>query len=91
MIWSRLKNLKCPNCNKSLEKISGLLGGYSCSSQKCSFTISDIRFDEVVNNLYKRPPTRVHIPTDLENSEDLNNLGLEEESEGFDNDEEVYI
>ena len=91
MIWSRLKNMKCPECNNPLEKNTKgkvlISMDYRCV--KCPFYISSERFDEMIESLYR--PSRNRVPGTEENLSALNNLGLEEEPEGFDNDEEVYI
>lgn len=81
MNWARLKSLKCPKCNRD---ISGSLleNTYRCDGREegaCDFLISEEKFNQVVNNLYK--PKSYKIPDD--NMSALNNLGRRPYSEDY--------
>lgn len=75
MIWSRLKNFKCPKCNGQL---SALL---SCQNKKCDFTITKDRFDRLVADLYR--PKGQRCATFEINQFELNNMGHEKVREDF--------
>jgi len=51
MKWNFLKNNRCPKCNSPLENLQAF---HKCSSKMCSFSCSKEKFDEIINNLYKR-------------------------------------
>ena len=51
LIWSRLKNFKCPKCNSYLKR-DQLTNGYNCSN--CDFFVGRERFDNLVNSLHKK-------------------------------------
>lgn len=73
MIWSRLKNFKCPKCNKDLKE---RLGGraVSCSNYpECDLMIGKERFDELVLEQYKSKRQRIKDDTESR-QEELNNL-----------------
>ena len=82
MIWKRLIDLHCPNCNKSLQDMKTY---FRCHS--CSFQISSKRYYEVVESFYK-PKKGRKVPDEIENGEGLNNLGLEEEIKDIDDEDE---
>lgn len=66
MIWSRLKNNKCPACNSFLKDIGEY---YACSKRGCVFSVSKRRFDAMINEMYAPRPARAP----LDNIETLNN------------------
>ncbi len=80
MNWNNLKSNKCPGCSANLIKASSF-PGQACS--KCSFTISLVKFEKIVTDLYK--PKRKRCLTYEENLGELNNLGREEMVEDFSN------
>ncbi|HCC05013.1 TPA: hypothetical protein DEP58_01745 [Patescibacteria group bacterium] len=49
MIWSRLKNYKCPKCNALLQD-SGQL--HTCT--KCTFSINKQKFEEIITGKNKK-------------------------------------
>lgn len=69
LIWSRLKDMKCPNCGNYINPTET---GYECGTDgavgHCDFKIGKERFDEVVTNLYKPRAKRI------DNLSALNNL-----------------
>lgn len=67
MKWNNLKNNKCPNCNEVLMEKPVNRFHYCV----CGFTMSEQRFNEVLNSLYKKELRR----TEEDNLEALNNLG----------------
>jgi len=73
MIWSRLKNLKCPECNSDLIKShNGVQEGYACSKGKYThFFIGIEKFNRVVSDLYN---PKIEVVRD--NQAELNNLQL---------------
>lgn len=52
VVWSRLKDLLCPKCKTMLDH-DRVRCVYECPSGKCNFRISDVRFNQVITNLYK--------------------------------------
>ena len=66
MIWSRLKNLKCPECNAPLLQTAI---GFNCCA--CSFKIRTQKFNEIVSDLYKPKNMREDPERNLA---ELNNL-----------------
>lgn len=68
MIWSRLKNNKCPQCNSILDSSIDSFDIW-CSSQSCSFSIRKAKFELIVGDLYKKRP----YVNDHDNTSDLNN------------------
>ena len=70
MNWNNLKSMKCPKCGKALKGFIDI----KCQDQnKCKFTITSKRFDEVVKDLYTKGRTCVTV-TEEENLSKLNNL-----------------
>lgn len=53
MIWNRLKNSECPKC-KSFLHFFPPNKLYKCVVGCKDFSISEAKFNEVVNNLYKK-------------------------------------
>lgn len=51
MIWSRLKNMKCPKCNTDMQKLPSPM--YQCKNQKCGMTIGEEKFNKIVTDLYQ--------------------------------------
>lgn len=75
MRWKNLKSNLCPKCDSPLKD-------YSCTSEKCKFSIDRVKFDEIVSDLYKKK--NAYVPRSMEdNLSDLNNLGHEEMREDF--------
>jgi len=68
LIWSRLKNLKCPKCNTDILREDD--GSFVCTKKRCSFKIELHTFDKVVSSTYKSK--RYNYQQD--NQEALNNL-----------------
>ena len=81
MIWSRLKNNRCPKDNELLQAKGILDTLYECSKASCDFSITADRFDEIVKDMYR--PKRYQVPTEYENMAALNNLGHEVRSEDY--------
>ena len=77
MNWKKLKDNKCPECATRLLSKNG--SHYGCVN--CGFSISHTRFDMLVNELYKNNTKPYQFQGD--NAEELNNLGHELVSEGF--------
>lgn len=74
MIWSRLKDYKCPNCRRGLRKEVSIVHqkeGHSCA---CGFFISLEAFDKLISKLYTR---RLPVKDD-EVFSYINNMGNEE-------------
>lgn len=78
MIWSRLKSMKCPECN-SLLKGKVLEKMYGCTNEKCTFKISEERFNELVKDLYKPSKWK----SDMDRASEWNNMGRDKVSEDF--------
>lgn len=78
MVWKNLKDNKCPDCGFRL-KLNEQYRVHNCTA--CKFRISEARFNEVVNSLYRRPVCRVIEEED--NQEALNNLSSEKVSDDF--------
>jgi hypothetical protein len=77
--WDNLRNMKCPQCDADIFKVEHI---YEC--EKCVFSISLEKFDELMKKIYDRSPReKIRIPTEEENLSALNNLDEEESSEGF--------
>lgn len=54
MIWSRLKNFRCPADNKLLyESKPAGVEMYLCTEPFCKFMISKARFDRMVDQMYR--------------------------------------
>lgn len=72
LIWSRLKSMKCPECNRPIGR-NLMEATYCCSNDKCSFKkITDKRFNEIINSLYQKKPI---LEDEVErNQRELNNL-----------------
>jgi len=78
MIWTRLKSMKCPDCNSQLkEAVTVNFDRYICS--KCGFMILKEGFNKLVEALYKKMPVRDF--NDILG--DLNNLGKNKMSLDF--------
>jgi hypothetical protein len=78
MNWSRLKSMKCPQCQGDLKDANP--EGYACSKH-CGFYISAKKFNLLVGDQYQKQNIRSFLPQD--NSEALNNLGHIGISEDF--------
>lgn len=57
-----------------------MLKNYKCTNPKCGYTISQDRFNELVNDLYK---PKVHDNFRDDNSHELNNFDRPEMTKGF--------
>lgn len=69
MIWKRLKDNRCPECNAIL--MLSRDNYYRCSA--CSFKVREVRFNEIILGLYK--PKSFNPDNEVEdNQRDLNNL-----------------
>lgn len=78
LIWSRLKNFKCPKCNQDLISAQSGERGVGCEYEECNFYISQPVFDRVVENLYQTE--KGYVPKfgdDMENFELLQNMDRE--------------
>lgn len=79
MNWLNLKIAECPKCNSKLSH--GMLDDqYECSNSLCDFSISDIRFNEIVKDMM-RPRSKRH--KEETNFAELNNLGHKVRSEDY--------
>ncbi len=74
-IWSRLKNVRCPDCNIALKK--RVSGGHACTL--CNFFIGDKAFETIVTKLYNKEDERSFD----DNLAELNNLGRKEIGDSF--------
>lgn len=73
MKWERLKNMKCPKCNRLLFRNDNKQAVVCVDEEGVvCFAISYTKFDSVVSGLYERKP---RVPTD--NASDWNNYGHE--------------
>lgn len=75
-IWSRLKSMRCPGCNKGIAATTDRVG-YGC--EKCAFFISKEDFDHFVEALYNPKKMREF----RDNPSELNNLGFEKMTDDF--------
>lgn len=78
MIWSRLKENRCPKCRLPLILRAGI---HACTGQKCDFAIREAKFDELIQSLYTKKP--ISYRSEEQNLSDLNNLGREKVSKSF--------
>ena len=78
MNWNNLKNNKCPNCVVLLifDKQYKM---HRC--EICGFAISDEKFNQIVENLYRK--SKMLIKSDDDRLAELNNLGRDEIAEDF--------
>lgn len=84
MDWQLLKTGQCPKCGLKLTQ-TGLLDFYfRCSSHPtCPFIIKVTKFNEIMENMFKRKRMFTKGFAVDENLEALNNFGHEELTEGF--------
>lgn len=77
MKWNNLKNNKCPKCFGLLTQntITGLHECLGCND----FTISEEKFDKIVNDMYR--PNKFQ--NEDERLEELNNFGREKVTQDF--------
>lgn len=73
LIWSRLKDMKCPRCSKNVELHA--IGEFAirCTNknkEKCDFKMRKDTFDRVINQIYSPKP----VQKDLDTIQLLNNL-----------------
>jgi len=52
LVWSRLKSMLCPKCGSYIKEDKNAKA-YACTNPKCDFRITNERFYELVNDLYK--------------------------------------
>ncbi len=71
MIWSRLKKMRCPQCDDDLKNRDTFQ--YKCVG--CGFTINKSKFDHIVDMMYKGTAKfRYDKNYQEDNQEELNNL-----------------
>ena len=68
MKWQNLKNNECPHCGEPLIVKGDFL---VCSNDECDFMISEPKFVQIVNKLYRK---RDVYQADRDNQDLLNNL-----------------
>ena len=68
MIWSRLKSMKCPDCNSEIVEHAY---HYSCKKKTCDFTVSKEKFNAIIKKLYIQKHSNE--PQYGDNDEALNN------------------
>ncbi len=67
--WKALESMECPKCACRVIKSEW---GYNCAV--CDFKISEVKFNDIINNMM-RPQSRSAIVNEVEeNQEHLNNL-----------------
>jgi len=82
MKWNNLKNNKCPNCNSALLFSHEIITHWKCS--KCSFQISNERFESLVDKLYHPQKLIDSRNQDIQNNlSALNNMGHDVVKEDF--------
>lgn len=72
MNWNNLKQMKCPECERTLTKKQDGATAVYYICLKCNFKIYNKKFNELVNKMYRTLRT-----TDLDtdkNLSDLNNM-----------------
>ncbi len=73
MIWRRLKDFKCPACGANLAEFTRPT--YMCSSENCTFEISESKFNKIVGDRFKIKPIFSPVYDEVErNLEALNSL-----------------
>lgn len=82
MKWNRLKDMECPKCKTGLVRDLNT-EFFVCLAPKCAFKIGRIRFNEVVEQLYKDPRKKFAEQGWDDRMAELNNLGRQEDTEGF--------
>lgn len=74
MIWSRLKDNRCPKDDCAAKLVTeGLLDMQYVCEAKCGFLISEPRFNEIVKDKYK-PYVPKKKPDEEDRLSELNNL-----------------
>ena len=68
MNWDSLKDLKCPQCRSFLVTANNF---YNCS--ECEFKISEKKFNQIVDKMYKRG-LNLDMISERDNLSALNNL-----------------
>ena len=83
IIWSRLKNFKCPKCNSDLEASNTGQRLVGCEDEEnCGFYVRKERFEKIVENLYQTGKNyKPKFGNDIENLEFLNNFDTENKKE----------
>lgn len=83
LIWSRLKSMRCPECNRNL--CGSLLDEtYQCEANAtgaCTFSIGKEKFDKYVDDMYGKPKQQFQSEDDR--LAELNNLGREIEDDHY--------
>lgn len=71
MIWSRLKKVKCPQCNDDLKEFETFQ--YKCIG--CGFKITKSKFNHIVDQMYNKTANfRYDKNYKEDNQEELNNI-----------------
>lgn len=85
LVWSRLKNFRCPKCNGSMTTAKTGTRAVGCEDEEgCGFYMRQEVFDRVVKNLYQtKPGYKPKFGDDVENLELLNNLNRGVVPEGY--------
>lgn len=68
MMWNRLKNMKCPKCNKGIREFASF---YMCNNRKCEFKINKEKFDRIVDGMYSKKLTKIKEEDNLSDLSDL--------------------
>lgn len=89
MNWNKLKSMKCPKCGGNL--ITNNFGSrlIGCEDEEnCGFTITQTRFETLVEDIYKGKNKKGYRPKfgdDLKNLEYLNNFDQNKADEEINN------
>jgi len=75
MIWSRLKDNCCPKCRSFLQ-YKALDSAHVCTKATCDFSISEKRFNEIIEDMYRPKKQQRGGYTEEDNLSALNNLGF---------------
>lgn len=76
MNWTRLKNMKCPQCQGDLNE--KLVAFYACA-KGCGFNISKLKFEEIIVSLYRKQAGHRISEDNSEALNNLNHVGLTED------------
>lgn len=93
IVWSRLKNMRCPKCNTQLISSNFGTRAYGCEDEEgCGFYMRLEAFERVVKALYAGYADKGYKPRfgdDVSTLEFLNNYGRNKESADFSGDESL--
>lgn len=78
--WKNLKDGKCPQCSKQMVDAFVRTNPFYCD---CGFTISQEKFEKIVNDMYKPKSQSTEFMTESERLHELNNYGRKPRSEDF--------